>query len=393
MGKTIKIAIYTGLVPSTTFIERLIQGLAHNGLHVYLFGLQRRQSTPLKNVFHFTYTKKFSKLFILIKYSFLLTLFKARDKRKLDAFIANQIKNSIQLKIKYYPVLYHRPDIFHLQWAKSIADWLWVQEFGIKLIVSLRGAHINYSPIANPEWAVIYKNLFPKVDGFHAVSKAISEEAVKYNAVKSKIHLVYSGLELDEMPFQLKKLDVSKPLAILSLGRAHWIKGYSYALDAMNLLEKDTIDFNYTLVGVENDEELLYKRSQYKLENKITFKGTLSFTEIVKEIREADVLLLPSVEEGIANVVLESMALGTLVISTDCGGMNEVIIDGENGFLVPVRDHEAIANKLKKVSELPLSTYQQITKAARVTIENQHSYEKMNSGMQTLYQKILKNKL
>jgi hypothetical protein len=178
LGKTIKIAIYSGLVPSTTFIERLIQGLANNGLHIYLFGLQRRKSTPLKNVFYFTYTKKLNKLFILIKYSFLLALFKERDKRKLDVFIANQIKNSIQLKIKYYPVLYYRPDIFHLQWAKSIADWLWVQDFGIKLIVSLRGAHINYSPIANPKLAVVYKNLFPKVDGFHAVSDAIAKESI-----------------------------------------------------------------------------------------------------------------------------------------------------------------------------------------------------------------------
>jgi glycosyltransferase involved in cell wall biosynthesis len=322
-----------------------------------------------------------------------LTLFQAKDKKKLDDIILNKNKNSRQLKIKYYPVLYHGPDIFHLQWAKSIADWIWVQEFGIKLIVGLRGAHINYSPIADEELANTYKTLFPNVDGFHAVSKAISEEAIKYKAVKSKIHLVYSGLDLDKMQFQLKKFDVSKPLAIISVGRAHWKKGYSYALDAMNLLEKDNIDFKYTVVGVENDEELLYKRSQSKLEKKITFKGTLSFTEIVTEIRNADVLLLSSVEEGIANVVLESMALGTLVISTNCGGMNEVIIDSKNGFLVPIRDHESMANALKKVSELPLSTYQKITKAARVTIEKQHSYEKMISGMQVLYQKVLKNKL
>ena len=55
----------------------------------------------------------------------------------------------------------------------------------------------------------------------------------------------------------------------------------------------------------------------------------------VKElIKNADILLLSSVEEGIANVVLEAMALGTLVVSTECGGMNEVIKNNENGFLV-----------------------------------------------------------
>ncbi len=57
-------------------------------------------------------------------------------------------------------------------------------------------------------------------------------------------------------------------------------------------------------------------------------------------------LLLPSLEEGIANVVLEAMALGVPVISTDCGGMNEVVKHGETGWLIPVLNLHTLASTI-----------------------------------------------
>ena len=64
------------------------------------------------------------------------------------------------------------------------------------------------------------------------------------------------------------------------------------------------------------------------------------------------------------------MALGTLVVSTECGGMNEVIKNNENGFLVPIRNSEAIATTIKKITEIPVEKYLSLTKDARKTVEN-----------------------
>ena len=100
----------------------------------------------------------------------------------------------------------------------------------------------------------------------------------------------------------------------------------------------------------DEDEALIFQRSQLLLEDSVSFVGTLPFLSVLDEIRSADVLLLPSLEEGIANVVLEAMALGTLVVSTDCGGMSEVVIDKETGFLVPTRGVKDIANTIKIIS-------------------------------------------
>lgn len=392
MNKTIKIAIYSGAVPSTTFIERLIKGLAVNGTRIFLFGVRNKKVSAIANIHYYTYSGKLSKLFQLIKYSLLLSIFKFKDKKKLDAIIYNKKINSRLLKVKYYPVLYHRPDIFHLQWAKGIEDWIWVKEFGIKLMLSLRGTHITISPNANEYWSNIYSQYFPKIDGFHAVSKSMIVEAQKYNVKKSKIKVIYSGLNLDNFHF-FSKSNKIETLNILSVGRSHWTKGYSYALDVMKILKNKGTKFHYTIVGVNKNEELLYQRSQLDVEKEVTFINELPFEDVLTAMQKADVLLLSSIEEGIANVVLEGMALGTLVVSTDCGGMNEVIFNNKNGFIVPVRNSKAMALALEKAVQMSLSEYQKLTKAARVTIEQQHSSDKMITEMQGLYKNVLKGVL
>ena len=384
--RPLRIAIYSGEIPSTTFIERLIEGLASADNFIYLFGVRKKKTATQKNILVVSYThQRFVKLVHLLKYSVLLMLFKPRDKRKLDCILQTRSKNNLYSKVKYYPVLWHRPDIFHIQWAKALEDWMWVQEFGIKLVLSLRGAHINYSPIANPDLAAMYQRYFPQVDGFHAVSQAMTNEAVSYGAASERIKVVYSGLGL-EMIKNTKRTDGI--IQILSVGRPHWIKGYHYALDAMSLLKSEGVAFEYHIIGGGDSEELLYQVGDLELEQEVTLLGALPFKEVQKRVQMADVLLLSSVEEGIANVVLEAMQLGTLVLSTECGGMREVITDGTNGFLVPIRNPRKIADALKDILELSQMEKDVIIESAKNTISQRYSEAQMVAGMMGLYEEV-----
>jgi len=388
LKKPLKIAIYSGASKSATFIERLIVGLANAKVEVLVFGANRGKEHTSSFVKYHVYGGKINKIGRLLKYSLLLTLYKKKEKKHLDTLISSHKGSKHNLQLKYYPVLYHKPDVFHLQWAKSIADWVWVKDFGIELIISLRGAHINYSPIANEVLAETYKKLFPVVDGFHAVSKAIAKESLKYHSREDKIQVIYSGLDLHTLAFQQKKKESKNTLQIISVGRAHWKKGYRYALDAMTLLKEKGVDFHYTIIGVKHDEALLYQRHEAELNGSVTFLDALSFEEVKTQMTSADVLLLPSIEEGIANVVLEAMALGTLVVSTDCGGMKEVITDKESGFLVPVRDIETMVNCLINIHKMPIDTYLSMTKKARKMIEDHYTDEQMISSFINLYNNV-----
>lgn len=383
------VAVFTGELPTTVFIQRLVDGLAASGTRVLLIGKMKGLLKTRSSKIQVIGAREGLFLFILfLKYFFLLQLKKPVQKKQLDIHLQQKGLYSWKKRAFYYPILYYKPDVFHLQWAKSVSDWIWVEDFGVKMVLSLRGTHINSSPIQSPKLAQTYREVFPKVSRFHAVSNAIALQAQKYSASSDRVDIVYSGLPLEELPFKQKQ-SISEPLRIISIGRNHWIKGYLHALDAVSKLHKWGIPFSYYLVGVNPDEELLFQYHELGLEQYVQFLPFKPFNEIKELIQACDVLLLPSIEEGIANVVLEAMALGTLVITTDCGGMTEVVSNHVNGIVVPILDSDAIANAIKYVSNLSIEEYQSYVLAARTKIEQDFNEKIMIEGMQSIYKKVL----
>ncbi len=381
-----KICVYSGVSPSTTFIERLIVGLSESNNQILLVGRKNKEIEYNSNVINATYKNEFIQLLFILKYYLPLPI---EHKR----LVRSQIKFRSSLKVKLKKlseislVLFHKPDIFHIQWAKSIEEWIFLKEAGIKVIVSLRGAHINYSPIIDEHLGEMYKNVFPSVDGFHGVSQAIIEEARKYNLNTSNCKVVYSGLKLDKFEYKKKIFNQGK-IDILSIGRAHWKKAYPFAIDVLSEFLKFNPNIRYKIIG-GHSEETLFQTQQLNVEKNIELLGNLPFEEVKSNLYKADVLLLSSYEEGIANVVLEAMAFGVLVISSDCGGMSEVIEDGVNGFLFENRSKESLLSKLMLVSQLKNEEYQRITKNARQTIEERFTEGNMVDGMLNLYHHIL----
>jgi glycosyltransferase involved in cell wall biosynthesis len=387
------IAIYSGQIPSTTFIERLVTGLSAKGQRVLLFGVKKQAMLYPQRVSVIGYkNNQFNKAFHLLKYSLLLLLFNYKEKRALDSLLQSQNRNTLNDKLKSYPVLYHKPDIFHIQWAKSIKDWIWVQDFGMKLVLSLRGTHITISPKTNRYWEDTYLKLFKKVDGFHSVSVVLANEVLRYGVNSKAVSVIKSGVNIGLLKY-IEKPAVSKPLQIVSVGRCHFAKGYTYALDAMYALKQMGVHFQYTIIGMSHNEAMIFQRAQLGLEKEVRFIDTLPFKDVKEAIYRSDVLLLPSVEEGVANVVLEAMALGTLVVSSDCGGMAEVVVPNQTGFLVSNRNVQDIAKTLNEVSLLSLAHYQNLTQQARAFVEKHHNEDNMIVEMQSLYQNLIPQKL
>jgi len=386
---TLRVVIYSGSVPSTTFIERLIEGLAQSGTAVRLVGRYKGVTHYPSNVSKVTFTNNFDKLFIIIYYFFdckikgikLSALYKDKSPN-------NSFKERFNFLAKALPILAFQPDIFHLQWASDIENWIFLQDYGIRIVCSLRGRLIDSAPLADPILRNRYLNCFPAVAAFHAVSNAIGTEAIKHGAVHNRIFTVYSGLRLSELDYNPRSSVRSETLNILSVGRANWKKGYCHALDACSLLKQAGIEFHYKIVGGV-DEEILFQISDLGLSENVTLMGPVDFTAVRREMDNADILLLPSVEEGIANVALEAMATGLPVLSTDCGGMPEVIKDGVTGWLVKTRRPDQLAGSLIRFMKTPVNERLEIASNARRRIEQYHSEETMVKGMMNIYQNCL----
>lgn len=386
-----RVAVFSGAIPSTTFIENLIVGLANNGIEVTLFGTKRANTNYAKNIcVHYFYNGHLRSAFV---FSGDLISLAVRHPKRLLQYLKYLSKNRKNYGrgdfIKHLRVLRHLPDIFHVQWSKDVGKWSFLKQFGVKLVVSFRGAQINYSPICDLKLADEYSKTLPLYDAYHCVSQAISREGGKYGAAANKCSIIYPAVNEKLTKTGLQHISDSHVFNILSVGRDHWKKGYCVAIDAMSLLKKDGIKFHYTIVAGGKKEELIYQINQLGLNEDITLINNLPHDQVLQKYKDADIFLLPSFEEGVANVVLESMALGTFVISTNCGGMEEVIRDGVNGFIVPLRDNEAIKESILRYINTPIDRRLKMIVNARKTIIEKHLVDNQVNQMIELYTKVL----
>jgi starch synthase len=167
------------------------------------------------------------------------------------------------------------------------------------------------------------------------------------------------------------------------VGRIEFAKGVGYLLEAWKRLG---------LAGAE-----LVLVGEVKLQMKTFLKGyegcgvrctgMLPPLEVARVYRESNLFAMPSPCEGLAQVVLEAMASGLAVVATDTSGANECVIDRKEGFVVPARDVDAIANAILECYEHRDET-QSMGRAARARIENQFTLKDYNNRVINLYSSL-----
>ncbi len=389
--KPLKIIIFDGSFKTTPFINRLVKGLAVNH-QVYILGFNEKISQPVAEITYVSLGSNQSKLKFTVT-----TLGKLLQSKKFNLMFPTLRKliqgkrqelqqQNLDLALKNIS-----PDIIHLQWPSVIP---WFEEVLLKqeipVILSQRGFHNNVRPFVDEDNFEYLKKWYPKMAGFHSVSKAIAANGNKiWSSSKKRDKVVYTGLPLEEMPFS-EAYKVSKPLKMLSIGRAHWIKGYDYALRTCKLLKDRNVSFVYTIIGGAGDEELQFLVDDLGLQNYVVLENRKPQKEVFSLMQEASLLLMPSLEEGIPNVVVEAMAIGLPVISTNCGGVPELIEEDMNGWIVPTRDPEAMAVAIINFLGLPIDKIEKVRIEARKKVEQQHNEEQMVRGMEGLYYEVLR---
>lgn len=393
-----KIAVYSGVVPSTNFIENLLKSLSKNNVKVIIFGKKKDINYFKISNFEYIYypENKFKKIFFIF---FQMLKFLLKNKqyifkfyRYYNSLLKNESGGLINWLIKVLPVVNNLPDIFHIQWAKSLPFWFFLKDiFGIKIIVSLRGAHINYSPLNDPYLKSNYIKLFPKVDKFHAVSNNIASIAEKYGARKQDIQTIYSGINFKDINFIKTKKPISNQIfSFISVGRSHWKKGYHYSISAFDKFISMGYQATYTILLSNNpSEEILYQIKDLGLNKNIKIISGENQLDIYKRIYNSNCLILPSVEEGIANVVLESMAIGTFVISSNCCGMGEVIQNNKNGLLFESRNIKDLTDKMVYATKMNKAIKTKIISNAKKTSYNNYRLYRLGFEMKKLYQDTL----
>ena len=386
----LKIIIFDGSFKTTPFINRLVNGLVLKH-EVFILGLNEKLATPIAGVHYISLGSNQSKFNFVIT-TLKLRLLSGNWKNIISAFKKLLKGKKQELQQENLNLVLHNinPDIIHLQWP-SVIPWLEevLMEQKISVVLSQRGFHSNVRPFVDEANFEYLNKWYPKIAGFHSVSKAIAANGNRiWNAPKKIDHVIYTGLNLDEIPFS-KNYNRSNPLNVLSIGRAHWIKGYDYALQSCKVLKEKGVPFQYSIIGGAGDEELQFLVDNLGLNNYVVLERRKPQSEIFSLMQEASLLLMPSLEEGIPNVVVEAMAIGLPVISTDCGGVPELITNDKDGWLVPTRNPQALAGAIEDFLGLSLNKVEEVRLAARKKVEQQHNEEQMVKGMEELYFEVV----
>jgi colanic acid/amylovoran biosynthesis glycosyltransferase len=133
-----------------------------------------------------------------------------------------------------------------------------------------------------------------------------------------------------------------------------WKKGYEYALQSIRVLKDRGINLEFNILGDGPERDrVVFTIHDLELNDVVQLHGQNSPEKVREVLRNSDVFLLSSLTEGISNAVLEAMACGLPVVTTDCGGMREAVTDGVEGFVVPVNDVEAMSEALHTLCQNP----------------------------------------
>ena len=137
---------------------------------------------------------------------------------------------------------------------------------------------------------------------------------------------------------------------IVSVGRVDANKNHALILRAFARIAPEFPNASLVVYGDgEKRQELIRKTQELGLSDRVQFPGAVS--DVAEKIRTASAFVLSSGHEGMPNALIEAMCLGIPSISTDCpcGGPRELIEDGVNGYLIPVGDEEALADRLRRI--------------------------------------------
>ena len=203
----------------------------------------------------------------------------------------------------------------------------------------------------------------------------------------SKVHVVRCGL--DEAYRVLAKNSAPAGRRFICVGRLCEQKGHLLLVEAARRLVAAGVDFELLFAGdgeLRSEIEILIAR--HNLQSRLRITGWLSNQQVRNECLAARALVLPSFAEGLPVVIMEAMALGRPVISTFVGGIPELVRPGENGWLIPAGDVEALVQAMRNCLETPTEVLSRMGEAGRKLVLENHTADNEAAKLATLFNSL-----
>lgn len=271
------------------------------------------------------------------------------------------------------------------------------KKLGIPLIVTFHGYDAS-SLLSNKIYRINVRELIDYAETI-CVSDFFRNKILELGGDPARVHTHYIGISTDFFSFRKRELLKNKikdgsDVVCLQVSNFVEKKGHKYTVEAFSRLLKSHKNVKLLLAG---DGPLIDDvRSQVKslgIDDSVEFVGRVDSHEVQQLMADADLFLHHSVTaqngdmEGIPTVIMEAMACGLPVVSSNHSGIPELITSGCDGLLVNEKDVDGYVEALMEM----LRSEQDFGASARKIIENKFNLEIQNQELVILYRDVMRN--
>lgn len=336
--------------PMETFIERLLVGLAGRGHRITVAPLSSFRRPPSDWLEH--HRIKWTHEAIVCGHGTVARALK--EVRSISqARVLAAVGASPRSTLRRRQLLTGPWDVVYGPWINSFSEHSELRESIAPIVSSCRGNLVTVVPW-NPSRQGYREGLraaFDAAAAVHCVSSAIVDDAAALGLDRAKALVIRPAVPTAAFAPQSQSVSADGTLRVIGVGRLDWKKDYELAIAAVRKAVDAGCDLRLTLVGDGPDRaHLRFAVDDMGLSDRVDLVGRMDPGEVAERLADADIFLHTSYTEGISNAVLEAMATGLPVITTDAGGMSEAVRDRIDGRVVPVRDASAVADALVELS-------------------------------------------
>jgi starch synthase len=235
--------------------------------------------------------------------------------------------------------------------------------------------------LEKPHIVVREEAIYAQADAITVPSAVVKRSFVQMGVAAEKVHVIPYGVRLDQ--FTRTTAPPTDSFEVLFAGQVSLRKGIPYLLEAFARLKHP--NKRLTVVGSVQDDlrDVLANLPQ---EN-VTFTGSIPQKELAKRMSASHLLVLPSVEEGLALVQGQAMACGCPVLATVATGAEDLFTDGIEGFIVADRDVDALTSRLQQVADDP-ALQQRLSEASMLRVKSLGGWDQYGDQWDTLLHKL-----
>lgn len=227
-------------------------------------------------------------------------------------------------------------------------------KFKLPYIVSLRGADVpGYSErfiFVYKFLSILIKKIWKNSEFVVTNSIGLTELAIKTSSTQ-KFEKIVNGIDVTYYNRGNRDYeDRKKEFVILCASRLSYRKGFIYAIDALPNLVKKYPNIKMVFAGGDGGvmQNLKGHAQALGVKDFVKFTGRYTKKQAHEIYKNADIFLMPSLNEGMSNNLLEALASGLPVLVTKTGGAEELVIDEKNGFLIEMKNGIDIEKKIEK---------------------------------------------